>query len=168
MITPEKLSQIVKTKYPKVLADAINDTCLRYEINTPLRLRHFLSQVLHESGGFIYSKEIASGSAYEFRKDLGNVQGGWGRKYKGRGFIQITGRFNYELLSKSFSIDFINKPELLEQLPYSMLSAGWFWHIKGLNKLADKNDIIGITKKINGGLNGLSDRKLWFEKLAIL
>ena len=159
----------------------INDTCDKYGINTPARQLCFLAQVGHESAGLFYTEELASGDAYENRKDLGNTQPGDGRKYKGRGLIQITGRNNYKTIGDSFGIDFINNPTLLgaknanlcspDQLKYAAMSAGWFWNSRKLNDIADKIDIkkpidqgdnlthyIEMTKKINGGTNGLADR----------
>lgn len=145
------------------LIDGINNTFEKYKINTVLRQCHFLAQVLHESCGFKYTKELASGEAYEFRKDLGNTVKGDGVKYKGRGYIQITGKSNYSILSKTFGIDFLLNPELLEKLPYAILSAGWFWDLKQLNILADSDDIMTITRRVNGGLNGFEDRQKWLN-----
>jgi putative chitinase len=164
MITIEQFSGIVKIKNAEIILKAFNDTCEKYEINTRNRTCHFLAQLLHESGCFRYSKELATGIAYEFRKDLGNIRPGWGQKYKGRGYIQITGRYNYEQLSKDLQIDFTKNPEYLEQLPYSMISAGWFWNRNKLNRLADKNQVTAITLTINGGTNGIEDRKKWLIK----
>ena len=144
----------------------------KYGINTPLRIAHFMAQLSHESGGFKYLKELGNNAyfkKYEGRKDLGNIFAGDGLKYKGRGFIQITGRANYTQLSKDLNIDFVNHPELLEQEPNAITSALWFWNKKGLNALADADNIISITKKINGGLNGFDDRKhLLSEYKALL
>lgn len=137
-----------------------------YHINTPLRIAHFMAQTDHESGGFKYTKEIGNDAyfkKYEGRKDLGNIKEGDGLRFKGRGFIQVTGRANYTMLSKDTRIDFLNYPELLEQEANAMISALWFWNKKKLNELADKDDCKAITKKINGGYNGLADR----EKLLI-
>ena len=151
--------------------DAINETCEKFSINTPIRQLCFLSQVGHESGGLYYTKEIASGKAYEGRKDLGNIEPGDGVKFKGRGLIQITGKYNYAAVGLALGNDFVNNPLVLEKLPYCALSAGWFWNNKNLNAIADKIDIskpidtgtnkdyfIALTKKINGGTNGLADR----------
>lgn len=146
------------------VVSALNETFTKYEINTKVRQCHFLAQVLHESGSFRYTEEIASGVAYEGRADLGNTQPGDGKKFKGRGNIQITGRFNYDLIGKAFNIDLLTHPELLKQYPLAALSAGWYWNSRNLNSKADAGDFIGITKKINGGLNGLADRQLWFNK----
>lgn len=144
---------------------ALNDTMLHYNINTPLRMQHFISQILHESGNFFYVRELASGEAYEGRKDLGNTVAGDGRRFKGRGLIQITGRANYTALSKDLGIDCVNHPELLETTLNATMSAGWFWNRAGLNKYADLDDLKTITKRINGGLNGLEDRKAKLYKL---
>jgi putative chitinase len=130
-----------------------------YDITTNARIAAFLAQIIHESGNFYYTKEIASGKAYEGRKDLGNVNAGDGVKYKGRGFIQITGRANYAQLSKATQIDFLNSPELLESAENAVMSACWWWNMKGLNKMADNYEFIRITKVINGGTNGLVQRK---------
>lgn len=165
MITTEQLKKILPNlNRPEIYTTAFNDTCKKYEINTRLRVCHFLAQIIHESGGFRYSKEIATGIAYEFRKDLGNVKPGWGQKYKGRSFIQVTGRYNYEQISKDLGVDFTKFPEYLEQLPYSMIAAGWFWNKNKLNKQADLNRLTTITLTINGGTNGIEDRKRWLIK----
>lgn len=167
-MTSENLIKLVKTRYPDLITKAINDTCQRFEINTPQREAHFLAQIFHESGGLRYATELATGAQYEGRKDLGNTKAGFGKLYKGRGYIQITGFYNYSLLSKAFGVDFVSVPELLAQNPYNMLSAGWFWNVKGLNKWADLNDITTITKRINGGLNGFEDRKKWLDKIKAI
>jgi putative chitinase len=160
---------------------SINDTLVKYNINTPARQLCFLAQVSHESGGLFYTEELASGTAYEGRKDLGNIQPGDGVKFKGRGLIQITGRLNYTALGKAFQADLVGHPEQLggkniqtctpDQLKYAALSAGWFWNGANLNALADKIDLRqpideganldefkAITRRINGGYNGLADR----------
>lgn len=138
-----------------------------YGINTRLRLAHFMAQIEHESGGFKYLTELGGKSyfdKYEGRKDLGNIQKGDGFKFRGRGYIQVTGRANYTLLSKDMRIDFVNNPDALSQEANAMISAVWYWNKHKLNSLADLNDITKITKKINGGLNGFEDRKRLFSK----
>lgn len=137
----------------------INATLLEFDISTPKRVAAFLAQVGHESGQLVYVKELASGKAYEGRKDLGNTSPGDGVKYKGRGLIQITGKVNYIALSLALNIDCISKPEVLEQPMNACRSAGWFWKSKNLNALADAGDFITLTKRINGGTNGLADRQ---------
>lgn len=137
---------------------------MEFEINTPARQAAFLAQVSHESGSFYYVKEIASGRAYEGRKDLGNTEPGDGPKYKGRGLLQITGRENYGLCGEALKLDLINHPYLLEEQPHSSRSAAWFWsEYKNLNQLADKGDFLKITKRINGGYNGMEDRLACYE-----
>ena len=167
--------------------DAINATCTKYDISTPIRQLCFLAQVGHESGGLFYTEELASGAAYEGRVGLGNTQKGDGVKFKGRGLIQITGRANYKDVGIALGIDLINSPALLggknvtvcnvQQLNNAAMSAGWFWNSRKLNTIADKINItkpidsgtnldnfIAITKKINGGTNGLQDRIERFAK----
>lgn len=138
----------------------------KYGINTPLRISHFLGQIEHESAGFKYLKELGSHSYLDkydtgsLAKALGNTpeNDDDGQKYCGRGYIQVTGKSNYTQLSKDTGIDFLNHPELLEQEPNAVLSALWYWGKRNLNALADKDDVKTITKKINGGYNGLSER----------
>jgi len=167
MITVPQLKQIVplaSTKRLESFIKPLNDTMSRFDINTPLRIAAFIAQIAHESGSFVYVRELASGEAYEGRKDLGNTTVGDGVKYKGRGLIQITGRTNYASLSKFFGVDFVNNPILLEGEEYACLSAGWFWSGRSLNDLADKGDFLRITKKINGGTNGLKDRVDFYDR----
>jgi putative chitinase len=143
-----------------VVAKWFNEYADQYQVNTPLRIAAFLAQVIHESGSFKYLRELASGKAYEGRKDLGNDFQGDGAKYKGRGYIQITGRSNYAALSKDFFGDdrLIHNPELLATPQYGMQSAFWFWERKDLNALADTQSFKPITRRINGGVNGFEDR----------
>jgi|SRR5690554_3461835 len=134
----------------------------KHGINTPLRLAMFFAQTHHESAGFYYTKEIGNDAyfkKYEGRKDLGNMHPGDGLRFKGRGFIQVTGRFNYTAISKDTGIDYLNNPEWLEREPDAMLSALWYWQKHKLNDLADKKDIRRVTRIINGGYNGLKDRQ---------
>jgi putative chitinase len=138
--------------------DFLNQDMPMFEINTLLRERHFIAQVAHESGSFNYSEEIASGEAYEGIKDLGNTFPGDGVKFKGRGLIQITGRNNYTLMANELGLDCVNHPKMVATPEYAVKSACWFWSRNGLNALADQNDIQKITKRINGGYNGMPDR----------
>lgn len=133
----------------------LNETFQKYQINTPERVAAFLAQIEHESGSLRYVRELASGDAYEGRISLGNTEPGDGKRFKGRGLIQITGRANYQAVSIAFGVDFIANPEWLEQPKYAALSAGWFWNSRKLNELADLNTdqaFEKITKRINGGL----------------
>lgn len=132
--------------------------------DTPLRLAHFMAQVAHESGGFRYMEEIASGQAYEGRADLGNNQPGDGRKFKGRGPIQLTGRANYRSYGRALGMDFESYPEIVAFPSIGLLAGCLYWDRNDLNVRADADDLLGITKRINGGTNGLDDRR---AKLAI-
>ena len=134
-------------------------------LENSLRFIHFLAQLAHESGNFRYMEEIASGAAYEGRKDLGNVNKGDGVRYKGRGPIQLTGRANYRRYGQQLGIDFENNPEIVALPSVGLLVACKFWSDNGLNELADKDDVLSITKRINGGTNGLQDRK---DKLKLI
>lgn len=145
----------------------INDAMEKYGISTPAVQAMFLAQIMHESGECRYVKELASGAAYEGRKDLGNTQPGDGVRFKGRGLIQITGRANYVAVSLALDIDAVNHPELLEQPEYAALSAAWFWSNHGLTTIAEQNTDDAfklVTKRINGGYNGLADRQEYWSR----
>lgn len=131
----------------------------------PLRLCHFIAQVAHESGGFRYMEEIASGSAYEGRADLGNVQPGDGKLFKGRGPLQLTGRANYRLFGRALGLDFESHPEIVALPSVGLLVACHYWQMRGLNELADADDVVAITKRVNGGTNGLDARKAYLAKM---
>lgn len=133
-------------------------------LDTGLRLAHFMGQCAHESGGFRYMEEIASGQAYEGRADLGNTQPGDGRRYKGRGPIQLTGRANYRAFGREVGIDFEAHPEMVAFPSVGLMAAVRYWNSRNLNALADADDLLGITRKINGGTNGLEDRKVQTAK----
>lgn len=131
-------------------------------IDTPLRQAHFLAQVGHESGEFRFRAEIANGEAYQGRVDLGNVQPGDGRKFKGRGLIQLTGRANYGDYGRAIGreAELLATPELVETDPELCVDvAGWFWAKKNLNTFADADDLTTLTRRVNGGLNGIDDRR---------
>jgi len=168
MITKETLLKIMPNANHNGRLDAMLPFLLegmkKYAINTRLRQNHFIAQLAHESGEFRYMEEIASGAAYEGRKDLGNTEVGDGIKFKGRGLIQLTGRANYAAITKALGIDFVSKPELLSTPKYAVLSACWFWNSRGLNIWADADDILRITKKINGGTTGLSQREMYLDR----
>lgn len=141
---------------PELLAGA--------SITTPLRIAHFLAQVSHESDQFSTTVEYASGKAYEGRADLGNKEHGDGVRFKGRGPIQLTGRANYRNFSLwmkskfSDAPDFLASPEMVGEFPWAGWAAIWFWITRNLNILADRDDLVAVTKAINGGRNGLADR----------
>lgn len=142
------------------------NVCLnRFEINTNVRLRHFLAQIAHESGGLRWLQELATGDDYEWRKDLGNVKPGDGRKYKGAGVIQLTGRANYQAFA-----DYMNDQKIMQgsefvAAEYPFTSAGFWWRNNGMNALADSGaNVEAVTLKVNGGRNGLSDRIAYYQK----
>lgn len=142
-----------------------------YDINTPLRLRHFLAQAACETWAFTVLKERGDANyfhRYEGRRDLGNIQPGDGARYCGRGLLDTTGRANYHALATLTGIDCENHPELLEDPDNAVRSACVYWHSRGVNALADLNDIRGVTQAVNGGLNGLVDRTTFFERLGVI
>jgi putative chitinase len=168
MITLENLRKVLIVATEKRLntfVEPINSTILEFEIVSNARISFFIAQLAHESGEFRYVRELASGSAYEGRKDLGNIEPGDGVRFKGRGLIQITGRSNYKACGADLGLPLLEHPELLEEPINASRSAGWFWNKKQLNSLADINTLESfkkVTKIINGGYNGLEDRlKYW-------
>jgi len=183
MLTETQLKKIcpnISDNNLKVYTPLLNEALKKYDIITIERTACFLSQIIHESGSFKFVKELASGKAYEGRLDLGNTQAGDGVKFKGRGLIQTTGRTNYKLVSQYLFNDerLLQNPEILEQPEYALESACYYWKSKDLNFICDKPDdwtrlykdkartkFEWLTIKINGGLNGLSDR-LHHYKLA--
>jgi putative chitinase len=144
-----------------------------YQIIGPKRMAAFIAQIGHESGQLQFVREIwgptPAQAKYEGRADLGNTVKGDGSRYRGRGLIQITGRANYVACGEALGLDLANQPELLELPQHAAMSAAWFWKQKGLNDLADKDQFNTITRRINGGLNGLQDRlEIWTRARAVL
>jgi putative chitinase len=144
--------------------EPLNQTMQEFEINTPQRQRMFLAQIGHESGQLLWVRELATGEAYEGRRDLGNLHPGDGVKYKGRGLIQLTGRTNYALFGAEMNLPCLQQPELLEEPRYACLSAGWFWKQNNLNSLCDLNLFEKLTRRINGGMNGYADRYKLYQR----
>jgi predicted chitinase len=142
------------------LAQAMHD----FDINTRTRAAMFIAQVCHESGEFRYREEIASGALYEGRRDLGNTQPGDGRRFKGRTFIQITGRSNYRIVSAALGVDFLKHPTWLAHQAYACKGAAWWWRTYGCNVIADGGDFTAVTRRINGGTNGLADRLKYYRR----
>jgi putative chitinase len=150
-----------------IFVDALNDAMAEFGIDTPLRQAAFIAQIAHESGEFRYTREIASGDAYEYRADLGNTAPGDGRRFKGRGLIQITGRNNYRDCSiglYGYAGRLLSEPALLEQTVEACRSAGWYWRTHRLNTLADASDFDRITHRINGGMAGLASRLAYYVR----
>jgi putative chitinase len=162
-----------------VFISALNTAMSHRNINTPKRIAAFLAQVGHESGQLQYVRELG-GAQYLSKYDtgalavrLGNTPepDGDGQKYRGRGLIQITGRDNYRQCSLGLFGDdrLLFLPELLEKPQWAAESAAWFWEQNGFNELADRDQFNSITRRINGGLNGLQDRlQLWARARAVL
>ena len=165
IITELQLKQIYPFSSQKNRAKYLpflNKYLPEYGITTPARLQAYMAQSGHEDGQLRYCEEIASGAAYEGRKDLGNIHPGDGVKFKGRGRFQLTGRANYQAISNAFGVDFIQQPQLLKEPEWAVKSSLWFWKAKGLNAIADSGDFKQLTRRINGGLNGLPDRlEIW-------
>ncbi len=139
-------------------------TLERYDIGTPLRIAHFMGQVTHECAGFRTTQEFASGAAYEGRRDLGNTQAGDGRRFKGRGLLQLTGRANYKTYGEALGIDLVNQPERAAEPVLSLVIACEYWTRRAINKAADADDLVAATRLVNGGQNGLDERGAYLRK----
>lgn len=172
MITVADLRKVAGKAARKDILDAIVEMAPivlpRYDITSPQRMRMFFAQMAHESDGFKTTEEYASGAAYEGRDDLGNVKRGDGKRYKGRGLFQLTGRANYQKFGDRMGINLVEQPALAASPKLSFEIAAEYWRLKKLNVLADKGDFVGVTRKINGGTNGLADRKVWLAKFTAL
>lgn len=175
-MTPATLAEVMNIPLARAQkwADALTAAMAGGQINTRLRIAAFLAQIGHESGSLVYSKEIGGQiyfAKYDGRKDLGNTQQGDGVRFCGRGLIQITGRANYGRASQALFGDdrLLKNPELLEQPEWAAKSAVWYWSTRNLNALADQDRFTDITRAINGGTNGLEDRKARYRyALAVL
>lgn len=190
--------EVLKGIIPDGVIAQINETSMVFEINTPLRLAHFLSQCGHESANFKFTVENLNYSSaalqsvfrkyfptealaaqyarkpekignfvYANRMGNGSPESGDGFRYRGRGYIQLTGKNNYTAFNKSVEEDVVANPDLVAT-KYPLLSAAWFWSTNGLNALADKGatdeDVTAITRRVNGGTNGLADRLFKFKQ----
>lgn len=174
MITRDQLLAVMPHAKSRVdiWLDPLNDAMAEFGIDTQRRVAAFLAQVAHESGELRYTREIASGADYDTGRlaaRLGNTPeaDGDGQRYKGRGLIQITGKFNYRRASLALFNDdttLLEHPELLELPVLAARSAAWFWWSNGLNVVADcPNSFQTITRRINGGLNGYAERVAYFS-----
>lgn len=171
----KRICPLASSRRLEVLLDPLLDAMEEFEIDTPLRAAAFVAQLAHESGSFVYFEEIASGRAYDGREDLGNTRavairiakehgstpGPW---WKGHGPIQITGFDNHRDCGDDLGLDLLHSPRLLCKPEHGFRAAGWFWDGRDLNYYADKQDFLRITKKINGGTNGLEDRKAYYAR----
>lgn len=177
MITALQLADIMQCSLERAqtFIEPLQYAMDEFEINTPKRVAAFLAQVGHESGRLQFVRELASGSAYEGRVDLGNTEPGDGQYFRGRGLIQVTGRTNYSKCGEALDLDLLDHPELLEAPENAARSAAWFWSAHHLNELADEGDFLLISKRINGVNkqthlpNGWPDRQaLWGRAKAVL
>ena len=130
-----------------------------HAIDTRRRVAHFLAQIAHESDGFSTTEEYASGAAYEGRLDLGNTEKGDGRRYKGRGLLQLTGRANYREFGGLMGVDLEGEPHRAAEPELSLRIACLYWQRRKINRHADRDDLIRVTRRVNGGLRGLADRR---------
>jgi len=188
----------LKGHIPDAVIAMIPDTAAKFQINTPLRLAHFLAQCGHESGGFRATQENLNYSAkglmgifkkyfpteaianayqrnpqkiankvYANRMANGDEASGDGYKFRGRGYIQLTGKDNYTQFGKAIGENITSNPDVVSG-KYALLSAAWFWSKNGLNKLADGGAtdavVTSITKRVNGGTIGLTDRIKHFKE----
>jgi len=167
MLTDDELRQIMpncaaarRQDYLPFIQQALQE----FEITSYLRETAFLAQLAHESGELRYMEELASGAAYEGRADLGNTQPGDGKRYKGRGPIQLTGRANYKRYGDLLGLDLVNNPTIAATKEVGFRIAGQFWKLNGLNELADQQKFETITRRINGGINGLPDRIMYYDR----
>ncbi|ATE76060.1 MULTISPECIES: glycoside hydrolase family 19 protein [Pseudomonas] len=181
MIVTQQLQSIMPNARSQagVFISALNTAMSHRNINTPKRIAAFLAQVGHESGQLQYVRELGN-NQYLSKYDTGTLAArlgntpepdGDGQKYRGRGLIQITGRNNYRQCSLGLFGDerLLALPELLEQPQWAAESAAWFWERNGLNELADRDQFNSITRRINGGLNGLQDRlETWARARSVL
>lgn len=200
-------------KDPAKWLDAVIETCVEFEINTPQRIAAFLAQTAHESGGYTMltenlnykaatlaacwpnrfavlgpdkkpvkdkqgkniptkvaesiagKPELIANLCYSGRMGNGPAESGDGWLFRGRGLKQLTGRDNVTRCGRDLGVDFVSNPDLLLEPMYAARSAGWFWRTNNLAKFADAGDMEGMTKKINGGLIGIADRKARYEKV---
>jgi predicted chitinase len=174
MLTDSALQQIMPTLSEakrQLYLPFISKVMEIYEINTTLRASAFLAQIAHESGELRFMQELWGPTPAQKRyeppgkkaTELGNTQAGDGKRYKGRGAIQITGRANYKKYGDLLGVDLVGNPDLAATPQYAFSTAGLFWKLNGLNELADVQDFIAITKRINGGTTGLNERQKYYD-----
>jgi len=196
LITPALLCTVTTPELADKWADALNETCQEFAIDSPFRIAGFISNTAHESGGFKFVRENLNYSAaslmrvwssrfptveiaqryamqpekianraYADRMGNRDEASGDGWKYRGRGLIQLTGKNNYVAYSMACDNEALQKPDIVAEPKYAAESAGWFWSVNRLNQLADNQDVVGMTKRINGGINGLDDRQMKYSKV---
>jgi len=175
----EQLNQIMPLagRRAALFLNPLNTAMAEFGIVSKLNQAAFLATVAHESAQLVYMRELASGSAYEMRADLGNTWPGDGMRYKGRGPIQITGRANYAACGEALGLGLIDNPELLEIPENGCRASGWFWKTHNIAKWAEAGDFDGVSDAINrghktaavGDSNGWADRLAFYNRaLAVL
>jgi predicted chitinase len=150
----------------------LNDALVDFKVDNPLRTAAFVAQLAHESGEFRFMEEIWGPTDAQRRYEpetplarrLGNTQPGDGVRFKGRGPIQITGRANYTRYGELLGCDLVADPDLAARPEVAFAVAGLYWTSNKLNEKADAEDFVGITRRINGGINGLDDRQKYYTK----
>jgi putative chitinase len=150
------------------MAETFSVTLAQHAIETPLRIAHFLAQTAHESDGFCTTEEYADGRAYEGRRDLGNVEPGDGPRYKGRGLIQLTGRMNYAVTGAALDLPLLDKPLTVNDPAAYLSVACAFWSRRRINAACDADDLMTVTRLVNGGLNGLDSRRAYLSRAKTL
>src|SRR5258706_5676771 len=167
MVTDDELRQIMPNCPAAKRADYlpfIQQAMAEFDITSYLRETAFLAKLAHESAELRYMEEIASGAAYEGRANLGNTQPGDGKRFKGRGPIQLTGRANYTKYGQMLGLDLVNEPTIAATKEVGFRIAGQYWKLNGLNELADQQQFKAITKRINGGYKGLDERIKYHQR----
>lgn len=164
-ISAEQAESIFEKAIDASLLADLNKCLTLFAINTPPRMRHFIAQIAHESGGLRWLAELDDGWAYEGRDDLGNTEPGDGPRFKGAGVIQLTGRANYQAFS-----DFMHDARIMDGVAYvadtyPVCSGGFWWQNNGMNALVDTGaDVYAVTRRVNGGLNGIEDRCYYYDR----
>ena len=155
----ERQAEIIKD-----VGQVLQATLEAYEINTRLRIAHFLGQTCHEFRGLSHDGGICQRLCLRRPQGSGNVKKGDGRRYKGRGLLQLTGRANYAEYGKALGVDLENNPAMAAEPALSLKIACEYWKRRKLNADCDRDDIRATTKRINGGFNGLEDRSNYIRK----
>ena len=169
LVTESQLQQMGWNNVNDALIEDLNSTLRNNDITTVERIRHFISQCAHESGLGFYSREIADGTAYEGRSDLGNIYPGDGPKFKGAGYIQLTGRYNYQQFANHMNDQRIMEGVDYVAANYPWSSAGFWWNANNMNALVDDGATVRqVTLRVNGGLRGLSDREEQYQKAVTI
>jgi len=156
---------VPKSSIPSSVIKDLNDCLQTFEITTKERMRHFLSQTAHESGGGRWTKELSNGYYLEGRSDLGNVYPGDGPRFKGAGYLQLTGRVNYEKLARYTGDNRVMEGVDYVASKYPFTSAGVWWKENNMNSLIDSGaSVTTVTRRVNGGTNGLADREMYYRR----